>query len=170
MLTNALVSSNIKSLMKSQAKSVKEYLQSLPPDRRETISAVREVILANLPKGYEERLTYGMIGYVVPHSLYPAGYHCDPTLPLGYACLGSQKNHIALHLMSAYGNPETTAWFQKAWKATGKKLDMGQACVRFKKLDDVPLSVIGAVIARTPVKDYIAAVEKTLAARKTKKK
>ena len=154
--------------MKSEIKSVDEYLKSLPPDRRAAISAVREVILANLPKGYEECVHYGMIGYVVPHSLYPAGYHCDPTKPLGLACLGSQKNHIALHLMSVYGDPAATAWFQKAWKASGKKLDMGKACVRFKKLEDVPLDVIGKAFARTPVKNYIAAVEKMLAAR-TKK-
>jgi hypothetical protein len=152
--------------MKSGAKTVDEYLQSLPPDRRAAINAVREVILANLPKGYEERLHYGMIGYVVPHSLYPAGYHCDPKLPLGFACLGSQKSHMALHLMSVYCNPEAEAWFRKAWTATGKKLDMGKACVRFKKLEDVPLDVVGQVFARTPVKKYIAAIEKALAERK----
>src|SRR5271165_511062 len=124
--------------MKSHAKSVAEYIKALPPDRRAAISAVREVILAHLPKGYAECMYYGMIGYVVPHSLYPAGYHCDPKLPLGYACLGSQKNHMALHLMTVYGDPATEKWFRKAWAATGKKLDMGKACVRFKKLDDVP--------------------------------
>jgi hypothetical protein len=151
--------------MKSNAKSVGAYLKALPPDRRAAISAVREVILANLPKGYEECVYYGMIGYVVPHSLYPAGYHCDPKLPLGLACLGSQKNYMAIHLMNVYGDPATSAWFRKAWQASGKKLDMGKACVRFKKLEDVPLDVIGQVIARTPVKKYIAAVEKSLAAR-----
>jgi hypothetical protein len=154
----------------NKAKSVEEYLQALPPDRRVAISAVREVILANLPEGYEECMLYGMIGYVVPHSLYPAGYHCDPSLPLGFACLGSQKNHMALHLMSVYGNPATEAWFRKTWLATGKKLDMGKACVRFKKLEDVPLAVIGQVFARTPVKTYIAAVEKAIAGRGKKSK
>jgi Domain of unknown function (DU1801) len=156
--------------MKTQAKTVEEYLKSLPPDRRAAISAVREAILANLPKGYEECMYYGMIGYVVPHSIYPAGYHCDPRLPLGLACLGSQKNYMAIHLMNVYGNPATEAWFRKAWLATGKKLDMGKACVRFRKLEDVPLAVIGEVFARTPVKTYIAAVEKTLASRKKKTK
>ncbi len=151
--------------MKSDAKTVDEYLQALPPDRRASINAVREVILANLPEGYEERLYYGMIGYVVPHSLYPAGYHCDPKLPLGLACLGSQKNHMAIHLMNVYGDPATEAWFRAAWQATGKKLDMGKACVRFKKLEDVPLDVIGQVFARTPVNKYIAAVEKAIASR-----
>jgi hypothetical protein len=154
--------------MKNNAKTVDGYLKALPDDRRAALSAVREVILANLPTGYEECLHYGMIGYVVPHSLYPAGYHCDPKLPLGFACLGSQKNHMALHLMSVYGNPAAEAWFRKAWLATGKKLDMGKACVRFKKLEDVPLEVIGQVFARTPVKQYIAAVEKAIAGRSKK--
>ena len=154
--------------MKSDAKTVDEYLQALPPDRRASISALREVILAHLPEGYEERLCCGMIGYVVPHSLYPSGYPCDPKQPLGYACLGSQKNHMAIYLMNVYGDPATEAWFRKAWQATGKKLDMGKSCVRFKKLEDVPLDVIGQVIARTPVNKYIAAVEKAMAARKKK--
>jgi Domain of unknown function (DU1801) len=152
--------------MPSQATTVKEYLQSLPPDRRAVINAVREVILANLPKGYEECMSYGIIGYVVPHSLYPPGYHCDPKLPLPYANLGSKKNHMSLHLLSVYCDPDTATWFQKAWKASGKKLDMGAACVRFKKIEDVPLDVIGKVIARTPVKKYISVMEALAAKRK----
>lgn len=150
--------------MKSTAKTVDEYVQGLPPDRREAISAVRAVILAHLPKGYEECMSYGMIGYVVPHSIYPAGYHCDPKLPLPYANLGSQKNHMALYLMCVYGDKATEEWFRKAWKATGKKLDMGKSCVRFKKLEDVSLEVVGQVIARVPVKEYIRRVEKVLGA------
>lgn len=148
--------------MKSSAKTVSEYLRSLPDDRREAISAVREVILANLPKGYEECMSYGMIGYVVPHSIYPAGYHCDPTLPLPYANLASQKNHMALYLMCVYGDKATEQWFRKAWQAAGKKLDMGKSCVRFKKLEDVSLEVIGQVIARVPVEKYIARIEKVM--------
>src|SRR5882672_6415595 len=103
--------------MQSNAKTVSEYLQSLPDDRRQVISAVREVILANLPKGFEECMSYGMIGYVVPHSIYPAGYHCNPKLPLPYANLGSQKNHIALHMMTIYGDKATEQWFRKAWQS-----------------------------------------------------
>ncbi len=148
--------------MKSSAQTVDEYVRSLPPDRREAISAVRDVILANLPKGYEERMSYGMIGYVVPHSIYPAGYHCDPKLPLPYASLGSQKNHMALYLMSVYGDQATEQWFRKAWQAAGKKLDMGKSCVRFKKLGDVSLEVIGQVIARVPVEKYIARIEEVM--------
>ena len=151
-------------LMKSSAATVEEYLQGLPADRRTAISAVRQIILANLPKGYVECMSYGMIGYVVPHSLYPAGYHCDPKLPLPYAILGSQKNHMALHLMTVYGDPATEKWFRNASAAAGKKLDMGKACVRFKKLEDVPLDVVGQIIARVPVKEYIARIEKVIGA------
>ena len=114
-------------------------------------------------------MNYGMIGYVVPHSLYPAGYHCDPKQPLPFAYLGSQKNHMAVYLRNVYGDPATEKWFRKAWQASGKRLDMGKSCVRFKKLEDVPLDVIGQVIARTPVKNYIAVIEKRLAARPKKR-
>ncbi len=148
--------------MASQAKTVHEYLAGLPEDRRAAIEAVRSVILKNLPAGYEEAMQYGMIAYVVPHSLYPAGYHCDPSQPLIYAMMGSQKNHMALYLMSAYGDAATRDWFIKEYKASGKKLDMGKACLRFKKLEDLPLNVIGRLIARTPAKAYIAGVEETL--------
>jgi hypothetical protein len=154
--------------MKTHAQTVEEYLQSLPADRRAALTSVREVILANLPGGYEECMNYGMIGYVVPHSLYPRGYHCDPKQPLTYACLGSQKNHMAIYLMTVYGDPATEKWFRQAWQASGKKLEMGKSCVRFKKLSDVPLEVIGQVIARTPVKKYIARIEQLVSAR-TKK-
>jgi hypothetical protein len=155
--------------MKSNANTIEEYLEGLPADRREDIGAVRKVILANLPKGYEECMSYGMIGYVVPHSLYPPGYHCDPKLPLPYAILGSQKNHMALHLMTVYGDPIMEKWFRNAWSAAGKKLDMGKACVRFKKIEDVPLDVVGRLIARVPVKDYIALMEKNIGASKNGK-
>jgi hypothetical protein len=154
--------------MQSSAKTVDEYLKSLPADRREAISAVRKVILANLPEGYEECMSYGMIGYVVPHRIYPAGYHCDPSLPLPFANLASQKNHMALYLMCCYGDKATDQWFRKAWAAAGKKLDMGKSCVRFKKLEDVSLEVIGQVIARVPVKNYIARIEQVLGKRPRK--
>lgn len=148
--------------MTSAAKTVDEYLVNLPADRRTAISGLRDVILTNLPKGYEEEMQYGMIGYVVPHSIYPAGYHCDPSKPLTYAMLGSQKNHMAIYLCNVYGHKETETWFRKAFQATGKKLDMGKSCVRFKKLEQLPLDVIGQVIARTPVDKYIACVEQVL--------
>jgi hypothetical protein len=148
------------SRMQSKAKTVSEYLKSLPPDRRAAIEAVRKVILKNLPKGYEETMQYGMIGYVVPHSIYPAGYHCDPKQPLPFACLASQKNYMSLYLMTVYGQKETEAWFRREFAAAGKKLNMGKSCVRFKKLEDLPLDVIGKVIARVPVNQYIEFCER----------
>lgn len=146
--------------MQSKAKTVKEYLAELPPERRLTIQAVREVILKNLPKGYEE-VMHGMIGYVVPHKVYPPGYHCDPKQPLPFVGLASQKNHMAVYMMCIYMDKETEVWFTKAYKASGKKLDMGKCCLRFKKLEDVALDVIGQAIARIPVKEYIALYEKS---------
>ena len=149
--------------MQSSAKTVQEYLKELPADRREAIDAVRGAILAHLPKGYVECMSYGMIGYVVPHSIYPKGYQCNPKLPLPFVNLGSQKNHMALHLMCCYGDAELKAWFEKAWKDTGKKFDMGGGCVRFKKLENVPLAVIGKLVGRLPVDDYIRRIEKAFA-------
>jgi len=141
--------------MQSKAVTVEQYLGGLPEDRRETIEAVRKVIRDNLPEGYEEGMQYGMIGYFVPHSLFPDGYHCDPTQPLPFAGLASQKNHMALYLMGMYGDEDETARFQRAWTKTGRKLDMAKACVRFKKLEDVPLEVIGQAVKRLPVNKYV---------------
>jgi Domain of unknown function (DU1801) len=145
--------------MTSDAGTVEEYLERLPEERRAALQAVREVIRLNLPEGYEEQMQYGMIGYVVPHTLYPAGYHCDPRQPLSLAGLGSQKNYMSLYLMTVYGDPAAAQWFREAFAAAGKKLDMGKACVRFKRLDDLPLDVIGQAIARVPVADYLARYE-----------
>ena len=142
-------------LMQSKATTVDEYLAELPDDRREVLQAVRTVILKNLPKGYEEGMQYGAIGYFVPHSVYPPGYHCDPKQPLPFAGLAAQKNHMAIYLMSVYSDSAVEKWFRKAWTATGKKLDMGKSCVRFKKIEDVPLQVIGETIKRVPVKKFI---------------
>ncbi len=152
--------------MTSNAKTVEEYLASLPEDRREAIAAVRQTILDNLPEGYEEGMQYGMIGYYVPHSIFPAGYHCDPKQPLNFASLGNQKNHMALYLMCVYGNSQVREWFEAEYKKSGKKLDMGKACLRFKKLDDLALNVVGAAIAKVPVEKYVAAYEAVLSTRK----
>ncbi|RMF82871.1 MAG: DUF1801 domain-containing protein, partial [Planctomycetota bacterium] len=141
--------------MRSEAKTVDEYLAALPPERREALAAIRAVIQKNLPRGYEEGMQYGMIGYYVPHSVYPDGYHCDPKQPLPFASLASQKNHMALYMMCIYADPKQQDWFINAWKATGKKLDMGKSCVRFKKLEDVPLEVVGKAVRRVPVKKFI---------------
>lgn len=148
--------------MPSKQTTVKQYLSELHPDRRDTIEAVRAVILKNLPAGYEEGIQYGMIGYYVPHRVYPSGYHCDPRQPLPFAALASQKNYMSLYLMCVYGNPEHEAWFKAAWTKTGKKLDMGKSCVRFKRLEDVPLDVVGAMIKRVPSKKFIAYYEDTI--------
>ncbi len=140
----------------SKAATVADYLAALPADRRAAMEAVRKVILKNLDKDYEEGMQYGMIGYYVPHRIFPAGYHCDPKQPLPFAGLGAQKNHMAIYLMCAYGSPELQEWFKKAWAKSGKKLDMGKSCIRFKKAEDVALDVIGEAIAKVPAKKYIA--------------
>ena len=141
--------------MPTQAATVEQYLAQLPEDRRQALEAVRQVILKNLPKGYEEGIQYGMIGYFVPHRVYPAGYHCDPKQPLPFASLASQKNHMAIYMMCIYADPEHERWFREAWAGTGKKLDMGKSCIRFKKIDDLPLEVIGQAIKRVPAKKFI---------------
>ena len=132
--------------MQSKATTVEQYLSELPEDRRKAIEAVRQVVLKNLDKDYEEGIQYGMIGYFVPHRVYPAGYHCDPKQPLPFASLASQKNHMALYLMCVYGESDHSKWFQQAWAKSGKKLDMGKSCIRFKKVDDLALDVIGEAI------------------------
>lgn len=151
--------------MQSQAKTVDDYLKSLPEDRRAAIEAVRAVFKANLDPDIEEGMTYGMIGYYIPHRIYPNGYHCDPKMPMPYAGLASQKSHMSLYLMTVYGSPQMTEWFTAAWKKTGKKLDMGKACVRFKKIEDVALDVLAEALKKVPAKKYIAEVERIVAER-----
>jgi hypothetical protein len=148
--------------MQSKAETVAEYLARLPEDRRKAISKVRAVIRKHLPNGFAERMQYGMIGYVVPHSIYPPGYHCDPKQPLPFACLASQKNYMALYLMTVYGDPDMERWFRSEFKARGKKLDMGKSCIRFRKLDDLPLDVVGEAIARVPADEYVRRYEATI--------
>lgn len=150
--------------MQSKATTVADYLAELPEDRRKAIEAVRKAIRANLDKGIEEGMQYGMIGYYLPHSVYPPGYHCDPKQPLPYASIASQKNHMAIYMFCLYSDPEIVRWFEKSWheeaaKGAAGKLDMGKSCIRFKKIEDVPLKLIGEAIARMPVKDFIARYE-----------
>jgi hypothetical protein len=146
--------------MQSKAKSVSQYLAELPADRRKAIEQVRVVIRKHLPKGYEEIMQYGMIGYAVPLSIYPPGYHCAKDTPLPFISLASQKNFMALYLFCLYMNKKDQAWFKKEYKASGKKLDMGKSCIRFKKPEDLALDVIGKAIARMPVKKHIEIYEK----------
>lgn len=138
------------------ATSVDRYLENLPEDRRAALSAIRDTINANLPSGFEEGLQYGMISWFVPLSRYPDTYNKQP---LCLAGLASQKHHMAMYLMTVYGSPDTATWFEQAYADAGKKLDMGKSCVRFKKLDDVPLDVIGELIAKVGVDSYVAHAE-----------
>src|ERR1044071_3357892 len=136
--------------------SVTEYLAAVPADRRAAISAVRNAINKNLPKGYEEGIQFGMIGWYVPLSTYPAGYGENKKVPLPLVALASQKSGMVLHFLCFYGHPTLSTWFVAEYKKSGKKLDMGKGCVRFNKLDDLALDVVGRTIARVPVKEHIA--------------
>lgn len=146
--------------MQSKATTVAEYLDELPEDRRKAISKVRQVIKKNMPKGMAEGMQYGMIGYFVPHKIYPAGYHCDPKQPLLFAGLASQKGHMSLYLCTLYQNEELAKWFIDKMAAAGKKLDMGKGCVRFKKLEDMPLDILGEAVGRMTVAEVVANYEK----------
>jgi hypothetical protein len=150
--------------MQSKAATVEQYLSELPEERRAAIEAVRQVILKNLDKDFEEGIQYGMIGYYVPHRVYPAGYHCDPKQPLPFAGLGSQKNYMSLYLMCVYGQASQREWFEQAWAKAGKKLNMGKSCVRFKRLDELALDVIAEAIRRVSAKRYIEICESALKA------
>lgn len=151
--------------MQSKATTVKDYLAELPADRRAAIQAVREVILKNLDKNYEEGMQYGAISYYVPHRVYPPGYHCDPRIALPFGGLGSQKNYMSLGLMCHYGDTDELKWFQSAWAKTGKKLDMGKCCIRFKKVEDLALDVIGEAVRRVPAERFIEQYEAARAGR-----
>lgn len=148
--------------MQSSATTVDAYLKSLPEDRRESVRGVREVILRNLDAGFKEGMQYGMIGYFVPHTVYPAGYHCDPRQPLPFAGLASQKNYLSLYLMSVYGDGPHWNWFHEAWAKTGKKLNMGKCCIRFKRVEDLALDVIAEALRRTTAQSYISHYEDVL--------
>jgi hypothetical protein len=141
--------------MQSKAATVREYLAELPADRREALEGVRKVILRNLDPLYAEGMQYGMISYFVPHRVYPAGYHCDPRQPLPFVCLAAQKHYLSLYLGCVYGVPGGEQWFRKAWAATGKKLDMGKCCVRFRKIEDLALELIGEAIRKMPARAFI---------------
>jgi hypothetical protein len=147
--------------VRSDASTVDEYLAELPADRREAIAAVRGVILEHLPEGFEEGIRYGMIGYHVPLERFAGTYNGQP---LAVAALANQKNHMALYLMGVYGADDV--WFRERWATTGKKLDMGKSCVRFRRLEDVPLEVVSEAIARYSVDDMIAAHERVHARRR----
>ena len=143
--------------MKSEAKTVQEYLAALPAERREGLGAVREVILRNLPEGYEETMNWGMISYEIPLSRYPTTYNKRPLL---MAALASQKQYMSLYLMSVYGDKETETWFKAQYEASGKKLNMGKSCLYFSKAVDLPLDLVGEVIRRSTVEAYLERYER----------
>lgn len=163
-------------LMQSKAKTVEAYLAELPADRRAAIAAIRDVVRKNLSPEIQECMGYGMIGWSVPHSVFPAGYHCDPKQPLPYAALAGQKDYISLYMMGFYvgcvpgqDSPDLK-WFREAWAKSGKKpIDMGRSCIRVKRLEDLPLDVIGEAIRRVPAKVYIQRYEAALAGEKKRK-
>jgi uncharacterized protein YdhG (YjbR/CyaY superfamily) len=138
------------------ASTVASYLAALPADRRAALTAVRKTINDNLPDGYEEGMQFGMIGWYVPLSTYPQGYGENKKVPLPLVALASQKSGMVLHFLCFYGHPTLSTWFASEYKKTGKKLDMGKGCVRFNKLDDLALDVVGRTIARVPVEEHIA--------------
>ncbi len=148
--------------MQSAAQAPQEYFDSLPEERKEAMNRLRKVILDNLPAGFSEEMSYGMIGYVVPHSLYPAGYHCNPQLPLPFMGLASQKNFIAFYHMGLYADKKTLDWFLEEYpKHISGKKDMGKSCLRFKKMDQIPFDLIGLLVQKISVKDWIGIYEKS---------
>ncbi|MBP6672407.1 MAG: DUF1801 domain-containing protein [Bacteroidetes bacterium] len=153
--------------MQSKAETPKAYLDSLPEERKKPMNELRKQIVKNLPKGFEEGMLYGMLGYYVPHSIYPAGYHVTPESPLPFINIASQKNFIAVYHMGLYADKKLLDWFTKEYaKQMKTKLDMGKSCIRFKKPDQIPFELIGALAGKMSVKDWIAIYEKGLSSRK----
>ena len=149
--------------MTSKATTPEQYIKELPSDRKEAITQLRNTVLKNLPKGFKETMSYGMLGYVVPHEIYPGGYHCNPKLPLPFANIASQKNFIAFYHMGVYAMPELLKWFTTEYaKQSAAKLDMGKGCMRFKKPDHIPYKLIGELIKKVSVKDWIKTYEENI--------
>lgn len=149
--------------MQSKATTPTEYLENLPEERKEPMLKLRQTILEHLPTGFEEQMSYGMLGYVVPHSIYPAGYHCDPKTALPFLSVASQKNFIALYHMGIYMDEKLLNWFTDEFpKHSKKKLDMGKSCIRFKKPEDIPFDLIGKLVEKMSVEDWISKYESVL--------
>ena len=147
--------------MQSKATTPEAYIAEMPADRQKAFSKLRSVIKKNLPKGFKESMGYGMIGYCVPHSKYPAGYHCDPKLPLPFMSIASQKNFIAVYHMGVYALPELYKWFTAAHaKASPRKLDIGKSCMRYKKPEDIPFELIGELASKITPDEWISYYEK----------
>ena len=149
--------------MTSEAKTTAQYIKELPAERKEAVLKLREVVLKNIPKGFKETMSYGMLGYVVPHELYRPGYHCDPKLPLPFVSIASQKNFIAFYHMGLYGDQKLLQWFVDEYPKHNKaKLDMGKSCVRFKKPEQIPYALIGDLMKKITVQEWIGMYEKYL--------
>ncbi|TDP59430.1 DUF1801 domain-containing protein [Flavobacterium dankookense] len=149
--------------MQSTAKTPLEYVASLPEERKIVIEQLRTIVLKNLPKGFEETMGYGMLSYVVPHSIYPSGYNCDPKTPLPFLSLASQKNFIAFYHMGIYADDKLLNWFVSEYpKHCKSKLDMGKSCIRFKKMNDIPFELLGELASKMSVQDWISLYEEKL--------
>lgn len=149
--------------MQIKAKNPEEYIAQIPEERIPYFKKLRQIILDNIPEGFEEQMSYGMIGYVVPKSIYPNGYHCDTTLPLPFANIASQKNFIALYHMGIYAKPELLEWFVSEYpRHCKRKLDMGKSCVRFKKAEEIPFELIAELMQKMTVNDWISLYEKNI--------
>lgn len=149
--------------MQPQGKTIEAILQSVPEDRRKAFNQLHEVIVKNLPKGFEAAISYGGLGYVVPHSIYPAGYHCKPAEPLPFAAIASQKNSINFYHMGIYANADLLKWFVDEYpKYCKQKLDMGKSCIRFKKVDAIPFELIGKLMQKMNVQEWIHMYETTM--------
>ncbi len=149
--------------MKATGTTVIEILNNVPEDRADAFNKLHEVIVDNLPEGFEAAISYGGLGYVVPHSVYPAGYHCKPAEPLPFAGIASQKNSINFYHMGIYANPELLEWFVTEYpKHSRQKLDMGKSCIRFKKMNEIPYALIGELMQKISVKDWVKIYESTM--------
>jgi uncharacterized protein YdhG (YjbR/CyaY superfamily) len=149
--------------MQYKANSPAEYIDQLPPERQEVISKLRKIVLKNLPEGFEEQMSYGMLGYVVPHSLYSEGYHCSPELPLPFINIGSQKNFVAIYHSGIYADPKLYDWFVGEYpKYVKTKLDMGKSCIRLKKMETIPYNLIAELCTKMTAKEWIVLYEKNV--------
>lgn len=147
--------------MPQTATTPEEYIELLPEERKKAVTALRDVIRKNLPKGFTEIISYGMLGFVVPHSLYPKGYHCDPKLPLPFLNVANQKNFVAVYHMGLYADKQMLEWFTNEYpKHCSGKLDMGKSCIRFKKMDQIPYNLIGELASKFSPEDWISLYEK----------
>ena len=157
--------------MQFKSKTILEYISQLTKDRKEPISKLRNIINQNIDRGFSEEINYGMIGWVVPHSLYPEGYHCDPKLPLPFMSIASQKHFIAVYHMGVYANPKLLEWFISEYpKHCSTKLDMGKSCIRFKKIENIPYNLIGELVTKMSANDWIILYESNVKDSRKRKK